>query len=174
MPGQQTPEGMPSFKMVLVGDGGTGNRAARCLQIGFDPISWQARDGHRSHSLLAESQALYHQLWVGCWGKSLAQTRAQLSARVRVGSAGRVPLPRILGICVVVVRAPWNWRVSCCFSHSCALECHDCCWRVARLARWRADGTCAWGCGRLGAAGTQKLGCSSSELTSCCIGVKLA
>jgi hypothetical protein len=29
LPGQQTPDGVPSFKLVLVGDGGTGKRAYR-------------------------------------------------------------------------------------------------------------------------------------------------
>ncbi len=28
LPGQQTPEGVPSFKLVLVGDGGTGVHTA--------------------------------------------------------------------------------------------------------------------------------------------------
>ena len=32
LPGQTTPEGVPAFKLVLVGDGGTGNlRAFICL-----------------------------------------------------------------------------------------------------------------------------------------------
>ncbi len=31
LPGQNTPDGVPSFKLVLVGDGGTGGRPARLL-----------------------------------------------------------------------------------------------------------------------------------------------
>jgi hypothetical protein len=39
LPGQQTPAGVPAFKLVLVGDGGTGARRAMALitQRGLRP-----------------------------------------------------------------------------------------------------------------------------------------
>lgn len=33
LPGQQTPEGVPSFKLVLVGDGGTGVHTSNAMLV---------------------------------------------------------------------------------------------------------------------------------------------